>query len=98
MPTIAEPPRENSIPLTQVWSRLLALEHVNLVAQDDKLQPKVLSRPQESGKPTEETQDEAEHGSSLHDRVVMIGLEVRGVNKSLIPWANQILATNTNIL
>src|SRR5262249_20773694 len=63
---------EQSIPLTQVWSRVLALEHAYLVAQRGKLKPEIMARPEERSEPTEETHDEREHGSSLHDSVAMI--------------------------
>ncbi|HJY88463.1 MAG TPA: hypothetical protein VKE24_16635, partial [Candidatus Acidoferrales bacterium] len=64
---------EQSIPLTQAWSRVLALEHAYLVAQRDKLKPEIMVRPEEGSEPTEETHKEPEHGSSLHDSVAMIG-------------------------
>jgi hypothetical protein len=50
-----------------------------------------MSRPEERSEPTEETQEEPEHGSSLHDSVVMTRQEVGVVNNSLI--LGQILAT-----
>jgi hypothetical protein len=46
-----------------------------LVAQDDKLKPEIKLSREERSEPTEETQEEAEHGSSLHDCVAMIGHE-----------------------
>jgi hypothetical protein len=78
------------IPLTQVWSGILALEHAYLAAQGDKLNPKIMSSPEKRRKLTEETQEEATHG-----RVYTTECNDRSgsVDNSLIPWTDQILAT-----
>jgi hypothetical protein len=46
-----------------------------LLAQSAKLKPEIMSRPEERTEPTEETQEEPEHGTSLHDWLAMIGQE-----------------------
>src|SRR5438045_1157936 len=62
---------EQPIPSTQSRARVLALEHAYLLTQSNKLQPEVMSRAEEGGKPPEETEGKPKHPGSLPVLVIM---------------------------
>jgi hypothetical protein len=56
---------KQSIPPTQPASWVLALEFAYLLTQGNKFKFEVVTRSEERAKPTEETQEEPEHRTSL---------------------------------
>ena len=68
-PPTPEAQPEETIAKAQPGSRILTLEDADLLPQGDELQSEVMPRAEEGTQPRKKSQEEPDHGPSLHDLV-----------------------------